>query len=166
MRNLIAITTVMLATVAVTSADEITGVVTKFEDGKITFIDFKAIMAKKAEGGKAEETTVKVAPNVKVLKGKVNMDGGFTIEADGDFEGGKEAFAKAVKDAAGKKMEGDNKKADDKKAEDKKGGGKKGGFGGMFGGGLPAQIITEGEGDNAKVTEIRVFQLNLKKKGG
>ncbi len=135
------------------------------------FMDFKDVMAKKADGGKAEETTIKVAANIKILKGKLKADAGFNIEADGDYEGGKEAFAKAVKDAAGKKMEGDTKKADDKKADDKKaekkkGGGKKGGLSGMFAGGVPALIITEGEGDNAKVIEIRVIGLNIKKKKG
>ncbi|HYV39835.1 MAG TPA: hypothetical protein VE988_29365, partial [Gemmataceae bacterium] len=164
MRKFIASTFVTLALVAMAAAGEHTGIVTKFEDGKLILKDFSGLL----QGGEATDITIVVADNVKILKGKIDIQGGFAggaipIEADGDYPGGKEAFAKAVKEATAKKA--DDKKADDKKADDKKAGKKVGGFGGMFGGpGVFAHVITEGEGDKAKVVEIRVIDIgNLKK---
>ena len=131
---------VVLVAFAVATAEEITGVVTKFEDGKITFKKFK----KGEKGG--EPTTLTVAANCKFLKAKFNKEE-MKFEADGDLDGGKEAFVKRVKESAAKKPDDGAK-------------GKKGfGFGGVF-----SQIITEGEGDNAKVTEIRVMPAFGKKK--
>jgi len=166
MKRLIASAVVCLSVVVVATGDEITGIVTKFEDGKITFSDVKAGFAKKGEA--PETTTLPVASNAKFLNAKFNFDGGFNIEVEGDYPGGKDAFAKAVKEAAAKAA--DAKKADDKKSDDQKAkGGKKGGFGGGFGAfnGVFAQIITEGEGDKAKVTEVRVIEVKgFGKKGG
>jgi hypothetical protein len=123
------------------AAEEFGAVVTKFEDGKVTFKKFK-------KGEKAgEPTTLAVADKCKFMKAKFNKEE-MKVETDGELEGGKDAFAKRVKEAAAKKPD-DN--ADKKK--------KFGGFGGVF-----TTIVTEGEGDSAKVTEIRVFPAFGKKK--
>jgi len=128
---------VVLALFTLAAAEEFGAVVSKFEDGKITFKKFK----KGEKGG--ESTTLPVADNCKFMKAKFNPEEK-KFEPDGDLEGGKEAFAKRVKEAAAKKP-------DD-------GGEKKKKFGGVF-----IQIVTEGEGDNAKVTEIRVVPPFKKK---
>ena len=141
MHKFVGATIVILAAFALASAEEFVGSVSKFEDGKITFKKFK-----KGEKGAGEAATLSVAANCKFLKAKFNKEE-MKIEADGDLEGGKEAFAKQVKEAAAKKP--------DENKEKKKGFG----FGGVF-----TQIITEGEGDNAKVTEIRVMPAFGKKK--
>lgn len=144
-RRFICAAVVTLVAFGVAMAEEFTASITKVEDGKITFKKFKG------KGEKAEEATLAVAANVKYLKGKASFaDMKFTVEADGNLEGGKEAFEKLVKEAAAKKP-------DDKDKDKKKKG--FGGFGGVF-----AQIVTEGEGDKAKVTEIRVLQGKGKKK--
>ncbi|MCI0379584.1 MAG: hypothetical protein L0215_18400 [Gemmataceae bacterium] len=128
---------VILVAFAVASAEEFTASVSKFEDGKITFTKF----GKKGGGGKAEAITLPVAADCKFMKAKFNEEK--KLETDGALEGGKAAFEKRVKEAAAKKKDA----GDDAKK------GKKG-FG--FGGGVFVQIVTEGEGDKAKVTEIRV----------
>ena len=140
MHRFVCATLVILITVVFATAEEFSGVVSKFEDGKITFKKFK----KGEKGGEA--TTLAVAANVKFMKAKFNKEE-MKIEADGELEGGKEAFAKRVKEAAEKKPD-ENK--DKKKGFN---------FGGVF-----TQIVTEGEGDNAKVTEIRVLPAFGKKK--
>jgi Skp family chaperone for outer membrane proteins len=127
---------VILVAFAVASAEEFTASVSKFEDGKITFTKF----GKKGDG-KVEPTTLPVAADCKYMKAKFNQEEK-KFETDGALEGGKEAFEKRVKEAAAKKKEA----GDDAK--------KKKGFGGF--GGVIAQIVTEGEGDKAKVTEIRL----------
>jgi hypothetical protein len=134
--------------VGIALAEEFTASVTKVEGGKIYFKKGGGF----GKGGKpAEETSLTLASNVKYLKGKTSFaDKKLTIEAAGDLEGGKEAFEKLVKDAA----EAAKKKADT--TEKKKGKG----FGG---GGVFTQLVTEGEGDKAKVTEIRVVQFGKKK---
>ena len=134
---------VILVAFAVASAEEFTASVSKFEDGKITFTKFG-----KKGGGKAEPITLPVAADCKYMKAKFNEEK--KLETDGALEGGKEAFEKRVKEAAAKKKEA----GDDAK--------KKKGFGGF--GGVIAQIVTEGEGDKAKVTEIRVTPGFGKKK--
>lgn len=134
---------VVLAVFTLAAAEEFAASVSKFEDGKITFKKFK-----KGDKGGGEAATLSVAANCKFMKGKFNKEE-MKFEADGELEGGKEAFAKRVKEAAAKKPDdtGDKKK-------------KFGGFGGVF-----TQIITEGEGDSAKVTEIRVMPaFGFKKK--
>jgi hypothetical protein len=146
---------VVLVAFTMATADEFLGSVTKFEGGKITFKKgFGGFGGKKGDKGKAEEITLTVAANAKFNKGKFGEEKG-KIDADGALEGGREAFAKLVKEAAEKKPDPDKK------------GGKKGGKGfGGFGGGVFAYIITEGEGEKATVTEIRVIQFGGKKKGG
>ncbi|MCI0641991.1 MAG: hypothetical protein L0Y72_04120 [Gemmataceae bacterium] len=129
---------VILVVFAVASAEEFTASVSKFEDGKITFTKF----GKKGGGGKAEAITLPVAADCKYMKAKFNQEEK-KFETDGALEGGKAAFDKRVKEAAAKKKDA----GDDAKK------GKKG-FGGF--GGVIAQIVTEGEGDKAKVTEIRL----------
>ena len=143
MRKFVGSAVAVLALVAFASAEEFTGIITKFEDGKITVKKFNK------EDKKLEDaTTLKVSDKVKIQKGKFSTDGGFKIEADGDYEGGKDALVKAIKEAADKAKDAGDK-------------GKKG-FG--FGGGVFAQVTTEGSGDNAKVTEIRVMPAFGKKK--
>jgi hypothetical protein len=136
MRRFVFVFTAVVVLVAFTiaTADEFTGTVTKFEDGKIT--------VKKGFGKKAEEKTYTVAANAKFNKGKKGAEKG-KVDADGALEGGKDAFAKMVKEAV------------EKKDTTKK-------FGG---GGLFTYIITEGEGDKAQVVEIRVLP-GKKKDGG
>jgi hypothetical protein len=142
MRRFVAAVVVVLVAFAFAVAEEFNAVVTKVEGNKVSFKKFE--FGKKG-GGKAEEMTLPLAANAKFMKAKFNKEE-MKTEADGEFEGGKEAFEKRVKEALAKKPD------DDKKDEKKKKG--KGGFG--FGG-VFTQIITEGEGDNAKITEIRVF---------
>jgi hypothetical protein len=126
MHRFVAAATAVLLMVTVALSDEFVGMITKFEDGKITFKKFK-------KGEEPVEGTMQVAKKAKFMKGKFNKsDDKFVIEADGELEGGKEAFAKRIEEAVKMKK-------------------------GKFGGGLFAQIITKGEGDKARVTEIRVF---------
>jgi hypothetical protein len=126
MRKFVAASLVLVIAVAVAAADEFVGFVTKFEDGKIT--------VKKSKGTEPpEEVTLKVADNVKIVRGKVNKDTK-KIEAGEAFEGGKDALAKQVKETAERVK---------KYIEE----GKKG-----FGLGVFASIVTKGN----TVTEIRV----------
>jgi hypothetical protein len=122
---------VLLVAFAVATAEEFTGVVTKFEDGKIT-------VNKGGGGGPTEKLVLTVDAKCKFMKAK-RKDGGKGFEANGELEGGKEAFAKQVKDVADKKEKG------------------------IFGGVL-TQIITTGEGAKATVTEIRVIAFAFPKK--
>ena len=126
MRKFVAASLVLVIAVSVASADEFVGFITKFEDGKMS--------VKKSKGTEPpEEVTLKVADNVKIVRGKVNMDTK-KIEAGEAFEGGKDALAKQVRETAERVK---------KYIEE----GKKG-----FGLGVFASIVTEGD----KVTEIRV----------
>ena len=145
MTRFVCVALVFLAAVALVTAEEFSGVISKFEGGKITVKKFN-----REEKKLGEAVTMTVAANCKFQKAKFNKEE-MKVEADGDLEGGKEAFAKRVKETV-------EKKPDDKKDTEK---GKKG-FG--FGGGVFAQIITDGDGDRAKVTEIRVFPAFGKKK--
>jgi hypothetical protein len=120
MHRFVAAATAVLLVVTVALADEFVASISKFEDGKITFTKFK----KKEKG---ETQTMQVAKKAKFMKAKFSKtDDKFKIEADGELEGGRDAFAKRVEEAAKGK--------------------------GVF-----AQIVTKGEGDKARVTEIRVF---------
>jgi len=126
MRKFVAASLVLMIAVAGAAADEFVGFVTKFEDGKMS--------VKKSKGTEQPvEVTLKVADNVKIVRGKVNMNTK-KIEAGEAFEGGKDALAKQVKETAERVK---------KWIEE----GKKG-----FGLGVFASIVTEGD----KVTEIRV----------
>ena len=129
---------VVLVGFALAAAEEITGIVTKVDGDKVTFRKFGG---GKKGGGKAEETTLPLAANAKFMKAKRNKEDK-KIETDGDLEGGKEAFVKRVKDAA----EAAKKNTDDTKKKK---------FG--FGAGVFTQLATEGEGDAAKITEVRVL---------
>jgi hypothetical protein len=122
----VASATVVLIAVTVVLSDEFGAAITKFEDGKITFRKFSF---KKKE--KAEEETLPVARDCKFVKAKFNKEEK-KVETGEALEGGKEGFAKRVKEAAANKGEK--------------------GFGAVF-----ALVITSGEGADAKVTEIRVF---------
>jgi len=132
MHRFVVAATAVLLVVTVALSDEFVGSITKFEDGKITFTKFKG-----KEKGEAE--TMRVAKKAKFMKAKFNIEEK-KIEVDGELEGGRDALAKRVEEAAKKK--------------------------GKFGfGGVLAQIVTAGEGDKARVTEIRVFPaFKFKKK--
>jgi hypothetical protein len=131
MHRFVAAATAVLLVVTVALSDEFVGSITKFEDGKITVTKFK-------KGEKSEPETIRVSKKAKFMKAKFNFEEK-KVEVDGELEGGKEAFAKRVEEAAKAKGKG-------------KGKGKGFGFPGVF-----AQIVTTGEGDKARVTEIRVF---------
>ena len=133
MRKFVTASLVLLIAVAVAAADEFAGFITKFEDGKM--------VVKKSKGSEPpEEVTLKVADNVKIVRGKANINT-MKIEAGEVIEGGKEALAKQVKETAVRVK---------KYVEE----GKKG-----FGLGVFASIVTEGD----KVTEIRVTGGGKKK---
>jgi hypothetical protein len=135
MRKFVAASLVLVLSVAVASADEFVGFITKFEDGQMA--------VKKSEGTEApEEVTLKFDDKVKIFRSKFNKDTQ-KIEAGEPFEGGKEALAKLVKETAERVK---------KWTEE----GKKG-----FGPGVFASIVTEGD----KVTEIRVTGGGKKKAG-
>ena len=124
---------VLVIAIPVSAADEFSGFVTKFEDGKIA--------VKRSKGAEPpEEVTLKVAEDVKIVRGKVNPST-MKIEAGEDFEGGKDALAKQVKETAERVK---------KYIEE----GKKG-----FGLGVFAVIVTEG----GKVIEVRVTGGGKKK---
>ncbi len=133
MRKFVTASLVLLIAVAVAAADEFAGFITKFEDGKM--------VVKKSKGSEPpEEVTLKVADNVKIVRGKANINT-MKIEAGEVIEGGKEALAKQVKETAVRVR---------KYVEE----GKKG-----FGLGVFASFVTEGD----KVTEIRVTGGGKKK---
>ena len=133
MRKFVAASLVLVIAVSVAAADEFVGFITKFEDGKMS--------AKKSKGTEPpEEVTLKVAENVKIVRGKVNTNT-MKIEAGEAYEGGKDALAKQVKETAERVK---------KYIEE----GKKG-----FGLGVFASIVTEGD----TVTEIRVTGGGKKK---
>ena len=124
---------VVLIAFAVVIADEFAGFITKFEDGKM--------VVKKSKGSEPpDEVTLKVADNVRIVRGKANINT-MKIEAGEVIEGGKDALAKQVKETAVRVK---------KYVEE----GKKG-----FGFGVFASIVTEGD----KVTEIRVTGGGKKK---
>lgn len=132
MLKYIAASLVLVIAVAVAAADEFTGFITRFEDGKMT--------VKKSKGTETKEVTLKVADNVRIVRGKMNMNTK-KLEAGEAYEGGKDALAKLVKSTAEQVK---------KWTEE----GKKG-----FGLGVFASIVTEGD----KVTEIRVTGGGRKK---
>lgn len=63
MRKFVAASLVLVIATAVASADEFVGFITKFEDGKMS--------VKKSNGTEPpEEVTLKVADNVKIVRGR------------------------------------------------------------------------------------------------
>ena len=133
MRKFIAVSLVLVITVAVAAADEFVGFITRFDDGKM--------IVKKSKGTEPPvEVILKVADNVKIVRSKMNMNTK-KLEAGEAYEGGKDALAKLVKSTAEQVK---------KWTEE----GKKG-----FGLGVFASIVTEGD----KVTEIRVTGGGRKK---
>ena len=135
MWKFVAASLILVIANAVAAGDEFVGFVTKFEDGKMS--------VKKSKGTEPpEEVTLKVADNVKIVRGKVNMDTK-KIEAGEAYEGGKDALAKQVKETA--------ERVKNYIEEGKKG----------FGLGVFASIVTEGD----TVTEIRVTGGGKKKQG-
>ena len=123
----------LLVAVASGIADEFSGFITRFGDGKMT--------VKKSKGGEApDEITLKVPDTVRIVRGKFNM-GTMKIEASGDFEGGKDALVRQVQET--------NEKIKRYIDEGKKG----------FGPGVFASFVTEGD----KVVEVRVVGGGKKK---
>ena len=99
MRRFAAAVVVVLVAFAFAVADEFVAGVTKIDGNKVTFKKFK-------KGEKSEEMTLPLATNAKFMKGKFNKEEK-KIEADGELEGGKEAFEKRVKEALAKKPDDD-----------------------------------------------------------
>lgn len=118
MHKFIAASFVLVIAVAVAAADEFTGFITRFDDGKMT--------VKKTKGTETEDVSLKVADNVKIVRSKMNMNTK-KLEAGEAYEGGKDALAKQVKSTAEQVK---------KWTEE----GKKG-----FGLGVFASIVTEGD---------------------
>jgi len=71
LRKVVSAAFVLVLCVGVTMADEILGIITKVEGDKVTFAEMKGF-GKNAEKG--ETKTLPVAKDVKVVKGKFNMD--------------------------------------------------------------------------------------------
>jgi hypothetical protein len=118
MHKFFATSLVLLIAVAGVAADEFTGFITRFDDGKMT--------VKKSKGTETEDVSLKVADNVKIVRSKMNMNTK-KMEAGEAYEGGKDALAKQVKSTAEQVK---------KWTEE----GKKG-----FGLGVFASIVTEGD---------------------
>lgn len=126
MRKLVVASLVLVVAGAALTADEFSGFITRFEDGRM--------VVKKSKGGETpEEINLKVADNVRIVRGKVNINT-MKLEAGEALEGGKEALSIQVKETAARVR---------KYIEE----GRKG-----FGLGVFAGIVTEGD----KVIEIRV----------
>lgn len=158
MRKFIGSVVVVLVAFTIATAEEFSARVTKIdkEKGEITFTKGGGGFGK-GKGKKAEPTTMKFGDKVKFTKAKASFaDGKVAYEADGDYPDGAAGLAKAVEEAAKKAEE--NKDKDKDKGKGKKG---KGGFGQQPGVGV--RIVTEGEGDNAKITEIKVVTFQKKK---
>ncbi|HEY7326737.1 MAG TPA: hypothetical protein VH592_03800 [Gemmataceae bacterium] len=81
LRKVLAASLVVVLSVGVAFADEIRAVITKVEDGKVTFAESKG------KGEKGDEQTLPVAKNVKVVKGKFNKETK-TVEAGDELPGG------------------------------------------------------------------------------
>jgi hypothetical protein len=107
LRKLVSAMVVLGLCVGITFADELRGVITKVEGGKITFTEMKG-------KEKGDEKTFTVDEKVKVVKGKFNKDTK-AIEAGDDIENGlkNEMFTKigekgvrasVVTDSDGKKV--------------------------------------------------------------
>lgn len=93
MRKFVCAAVVTLVTFGVAMAEEFAGIITKVEDGKVTFFkfDFKA-------KEKGEETTLPAATDIKVVKGKFNKED-MKIDAGDKIENGlkNEMFKKIEK---------------------------------------------------------------------
>lgn len=91
MWKFVAASLVLMIAVAVAAADEFTGFITRFEDGKMA--------VKGTKKTETEEVILKVADNVKIVRSKMNMNTK-KLEAGEAYEGGKDALAKQVKSTA------------------------------------------------------------------
>jgi hypothetical protein len=93
--------------VGVALADEIRAVITKVEDGKVTFAEAKG------KGEKGPEKTLPVAANVKVVKAKKNKETK-KVEVTGEIDNGlkNEMFSKIGEKGIGAQIvtDADNKK--------------------------------------------------------
>jgi hypothetical protein len=67
LRKCVGAVAILTVSLGVALADEFTAVITKVQDGKVTFTKFK-------KGEKGTETTLPTAANVKVVNGKFNKD--------------------------------------------------------------------------------------------
>lgn len=88
LRRIVCAAVILTLGVGITLADEITGIITKVEGGKVTFTEFK-------DKQKGDAKTLPVADNVKVFKGKFNKETK-KLEAGDPLEGGlkSETFTK------------------------------------------------------------------------
>lgn len=84
LRKVIAASLVLVLSVGVAFADEIRGVITKVEGGKVTFAKMEG---RGKDAKKGEEMTLPVAKDVKVVKGKRNQETK-KLEAGDALEGG------------------------------------------------------------------------------
>ncbi len=115
-------------------ADEFTAVITKVQDGKVTFKKFKGFNKEEKKVDLGDETTLPATSTVKVTKGKFDKD---TKKVDYTaVEGGlsNEMFKNI--------------------GEAKKGKGKGKGKGGFNVGGMMATIVTDSS--NKNITEIKI----------
>jgi hypothetical protein len=112
LRKCVAAVGVLVVCLGVAVADEFMAVITKVQDGKVTFSKFKKGEGKKGEKG--PEMTLPAAADVKVVTSKFNKDTG-KAEAGEALSGGlknerfsnlgeKGAFAQIVTDADNKKI--------------------------------------------------------------
>src|SRR5438105_4065614 len=88
-RKVVTAAIVLIFCVGITMAAEIRAIITKVDDGKVTFNE------NKGKGEKGAEQTLPVADNVKVVKGKYNKDTK-KVEVGEALEGGlkNEVFSK------------------------------------------------------------------------
>jgi hypothetical protein len=111
-RRLVSAAVVLLLCVGITLAAEINAVITKVEDGKVTFAEMKG---KGKDATKGDEKTLPVADNVKVVKGKFDMDTKKVVAGDA-IDGGlkHEMFSKEKLGEKGRRAiiitDDDNKK--------------------------------------------------------
>ena len=127
---------VAFVTLGVALGDEFTAIISKVEDGKVTFKKFKGFNKEEKKADLGDEQTLPTTGSVKVVKAKFDKE--------------------TKKSSAGEDIEGGLKNEMFTKIDPKKGKG-------FFGGGLMATIVTDA--DNKNITEIRVFQFgNFKKK--
>ena len=119
------------------------------EKGEITFTKGGGGFGKGE--GRADDDEVRRQGQVHQGQGLVRGRQG-RLRSDGDYPDGAAGLAKAVEEAA--------KKAEENKDKDK-GRARQGKFGAEPGVGV--RIVTEGEGDSAKITEIKVVTFQKKK---
>lgn len=84
LRKIVCVGVILTLSVGVVFADEFGALITKVEDNKVTFYPFEG---KGKDAKKGEEKTMKVAKDVKIVKGKFNKEAK-KFEAGDEIEGG------------------------------------------------------------------------------